>query len=244
MFNRLLLIALTGLIGACTPGIDGLVHDKSLTRQSLLQGGITIAGISAKAGILKEGHQDTYSERLKMAMQDELKGLAISSENELLYAMKREDHALIMEEFSQRGTLSAANINRLKNKLTNRYVALTRIDSNTVNNERSNQLETLDRNGKVMRPASTTSKSTRTIYTRLYLFDLQTGKRVWGGSIHMSRNSSRNYEHDNTAVNFIRGISALASGMDSAYPYPAAPSEAVLLDNIFSGFAENLMKLK
>ena len=244
MFKRLLLLVLTGLISACTPGIDGLVHDKSLSRLSLQQGGISIAGISAKPDVLDEGHRDTYSEQLKKALQDELQDVAIVSENDLLYLLKREEHAFILEEFSRRSSLSAANINRLKNKLKTRYVALARIDSNTVKNDRSNQLESIDRNGKVIRPASTISKSTRTVYTRLYLFDLQNGKRVWGGSIHLSRNSSRSYEHDNTAVNLIRGISALSSGMDSAYPYPQPPSEQALLESIFSGFAETLNKLK
>ncbi|MDH5184287.1 MAG: hypothetical protein OEX12_10395 [Gammaproteobacteria bacterium] len=244
MFKRVLLIVATSLITACTPGIDGLVHDKSLTLESLQQGGISIAGLGAKSGVLNQGHQDTYSELLRQALEDDLKGIAIVSENELLHAIRREDHALIVEEFSRRGTLSAININRLKNKLNTRYVALTQIDSNTVKNERSNQLESIDRNGKVLRPASTTSKSTRTVYARLYLFDLRSGKRVWGGSIHLSRNSSRSYGHDNTAVNLIRGISALSSGMDSAYPYPQAPSEGELLNSIFSAFAENLGKLK
>lgn len=244
MLKRLLLIVATSLVAACTPGIDGLVHDKSLTRQSLQQGGITIAGLSTKSAGLSQGNLDTYSERLKEALRDDLKGIAIVSENELLYTIKREDHALIVDEFSRRASLSAANINRLKNKAKTRYVALSRIDSNSVKNERSNQLESIDRNGKVIRPASTISKSTRTIYTRLYLFDLQSGKRVWGGSINLSRSTSRSYEHDNSAINLIRGISALSSGMDSAYPYPDAPSEQGLLESIFSGFAENLKKLK
>jgi len=244
MHKRLLLALISGFISACTPGIDGLVHDKSLSSQSLQQGGIAIAGLSAKSGVLSASHTEAYSEQLKQALQSELKALRIVSENELLYTLKRDEHALVMDEFSRRASLSAANINRLKGATKSRYIALAQVDSNTLSNKRTNQLESLDRYGKVIRPASTISETTRTIYSRLYLFDLHSGKRVWGGSIHLSRSANRRYEHDNTAVNLIRGISALSSGMDSAYPYPQAPSETELLGSIFSAFAENLSKLK
>lgn len=244
MYKRVLLAVISGFISACTPGIEGLVHDKSLNSHNLQLGGIAIAGLSAKSGVLSTSHTDTYSEQLKQALQAELKALRIVSENELLYTLKRDEHALIMDEFSRRGSLSAANINRLKGASKSRYIALAQVDSNTISNKRTNQLESKDRNGKIIRPASTISETTRTIYSRLYLFDLQSGKRVWGGSIHLSRSASRRYEHDNTAVNLIRGISALSSGMDSAYPYPQPPSESPLLVSIFSAFAENLAKLK
>lgn len=244
MIKHLVLLLLASLMAACTPAIDGLVHDKSLSKQSLQQGGIAIAGLSSKEGALSASHTDSYSEQLKQALQNELKGLRIIPENELIYAMKREEHALVIDEFSRRSSLSAANINRLKAGLKVRYVAMARIDSNTISNKRSNQLESVDRYGKIIRPASTISETTRTIYTRLYLFDLHSGKRVWGGSIHLSRSRSRSYEHNNAAVNLIRGISALSSGMDSAYPYPQAPEEGDLLGSIFTGFAENLAKLK
>jgi hypothetical protein len=230
---------------ACTPSINGLVHDKSFTKQSMTNGGIVVAGVTGSAKVIDPKSRNVYAAVLAEELRDELKGVQIMPVNDIINAMSAQQHNAILDEFSKNDTLSAASMNKLKAGTRAQYAALARVNNNSVTNNRSNQLATTDARGNIIKPAQTISTSRRDVAVSLYIFDLGSGKRVWGGNIGLGRERNKTYTHENAALNIIRGVSALASGnLDAAYPYPAPPGEKDLLASIFNGFGDNLADMK
>jgi hypothetical protein len=244
MLKKLIPVLILGLT-ACTPSIDGLVHDKSFTKQSMTNGGIVVAGVTGSPKLIDPKNRNIYAAVLTEELRDELKGVQIMPVNDIINAMNVQQHNAILDEFSNNDTLSAASMNKLKATTRAQYVALARVNNNRVSNKRVNQLETTDSKGNVIKPAQTISTSRRDAAVSLYIFDLGSGKRVWGGNIGLGRERNKTYTHENATLNIIRGVTALAKGnLDAAYPYPAPPSEKDLLASIFNGFGDNLAEMK
>ncbi|MBD3669306.1 MAG: hypothetical protein HUJ29_00920 [Gammaproteobacteria bacterium] len=237
----LLLLALT----ACTPRIDGLVHDKSFNKGSMVNGAMTVAGVTGVDKSIDPKQRNIYGAILTEELRDELETVRIAPVNDIVNAMSATEHNAILDEFSKNDSLSAANMNKLKASTKSRYIVLARVNRNSVKQDRTNQLPTYDTKGNEISPAKTISMSRRDMAVTLYIFDLQSGKRVWGGDIGLGRENKKTYTHESAALNIIRGVSALASGdLNAAYPFPEPPTEKSLLASIFDGFGDNLADLK
>lgn len=234
------------LLSACTPKISGLLHDPTFNASTLYNGRLIVGGVtmSPNLGTLPAEQGDLYAGILTDRFLAKRKQLSVFSSAEILRVIGRERHNEILNEFAKNGLLSKASIADLGKSGKARYVALARIDSDTISRNRTHNAETRDKEGKVVTPANSVSTVTRTITTTLYIFDTKLGKAVWGGILTTTNSNSRTYYHDNKTMNDIRRLQAITGGLDKALPYPDPPGMNEMCRDAFTGFAKNLPELK
>ena len=73
------------------------------------------------------------------------------------------------------------------------------------------------------------------------VFDAETGKLAWSGSIAKTKEESKSYKkkEDSLFVSVVKGVFGTEK---EELPYPATPSREEVLVSIFKGFAANLPK--
>jgi len=230
---------------ACATKVDGLYVSDSfqpatLKSEALVTGGV----VDVKAAQTRED-SNLYSALLLNEIKDERKYVSVKPVETLIQALGDAGYNEVLTKYTKSG-LDAATLGQIAGKVPGvRFVAMTKIESNTTQKNESRQAasETKDDKGKVTKtPESVTKTHKRTVLASMHIYDLTKRDVAFSGQVSKTLEASRNYTID-TVGNVLSVVNAIKGKDDDAtYPTPEAPGTRDVLAEVFEGFAENFPK--
>ncbi len=224
------------LATSCATKIAGLTHDPSFTYDTIVSSKIMVGGVASIVNNISATTTIAYSDILRSQFTKQRKELNVVSSRKLVSKLGRKKYDRLMSEHRETGALSSSSLGVVRSKFKGvRYVIFARIEKNeTERNIKTRDIYETKKmpNGKkikVKKGYDITYYSRRKASVSLYIYDLDMGKSVWGGSVNKTVSNSNLYQ--------------IRPGRYSrTRKYPDMPNTKQVLSRIFGGFAENLPK--
>jgi|GEM_PF-2492685 hypothetical protein len=224
-------LAIIGGLSGCATRIAGLKHDPEFTYQRLHTDKLAVAGVVVAKGALDLPRESRRAELLSRQISTHRPDLKQQPTSYLLNTIGVTSYKKLLDEYRQFGFLSKARLTQLATSKDNaRFIFFARIEKDDIENE-------LDR------PADETARSkdrgiiartTRGLEVSFRIYDLQTLRSVWSGSIKKYDYNRKEYAHQLTAE---------GKPLDETkLKFPSAPTTDTVLGFVFRGFVENLPK--
>lgn len=194
---RFLSVFLTSLIllqfTACAPHVAGLRHDESFNYDSVVNGGIAIAGVSATFTEFPDGQKNQLAEIFRRAIIDKREGYRVLPAG-LLEQRMGDGYSVMLDNFHDGAVISPEDIALLQQKqIPARYLLLSRIENHAVRENRNNT-PVYDDNDKATDRVTVTLQTIADITAFSSIYDLQKGVSVWSGSITQNITKENSFE--------------------------------------------------
>lgn len=244
--SLLALSLLLSLLSACAPQVAGLQHDQSFSHQSVMQGGMAIASVSATYTELTPEHQNQLAEVFRRAVVDARKEYRVVPAGQLEQHLGSASYKTLIKNFQSGGVLSPADLSMLKEKATPaRYLLLSRLENYSTRENREEYLVNDDK-GKATDRANVSLQSIGEVTAFSNIYDLQQGNSVWSGSITQEMSNTSNFE-TYAGSSFKKALEDAATSLIlgdevTGREFPEPPELDKVAKKVFQGFAANLPK--
>lgn len=235
------LILIASLVG-CAAHVSGLQHDKSFNYNAVKAGGIAVGGVTSIIDQVSEQELNYFGELYRRQIVEERGEFRVVPVGKIANGLG-DDYQPLMEGFRAHGVVDEKSVSQLRQlNLPAQYVIFSRIEDHYVE-ENNSESPVFDKDGKEVKNKTNVTLSTVanvTAFTRIY--DRQTGKSVWSGSVTQSKTNENSFE-SYSGSSFKKALAdAIIGDIAESREQPPEPEFNDVLSQVFRGFAENLPK--
>lgn len=239
------LILATLLLSGCGGmTMTGGYIDPGFVHQTILGGRMTVVGVVSSVQDLTVKERNDYASVLRTNFLEYRKDYSVAPSGDLVNKIGKDSYSQILGNYKETGSLSAENLQKIKETMGVKYAVLARIESDqTTNGPRRNSMSY---SGKIE------SIATRKMMVSMNIYDLDANRSVFSGNIEGNTDETALHDKYSPRNDFASGLSGIINAAkggkieappteDELYPYPFVDPKRILND-IFRQFAWNLPK--
>ncbi|MCK4838944.1 MAG: hypothetical protein KAS94_09065 [Desulfobulbaceae bacterium] len=238
------ILSLLILSGCGGMTMTGGYIDPGFVHQSILEGRMAIVGVVSSVQDLTVKERNDYAAVLKTNIMEYRKDYSVTSSGDLVNKIGRDNYNLILDNYKVTGGLSTENLQTIKEAMGVKYAVISRIESDETTKDK--RTPSMSYSGKIE------AKATRTMTASLNIYDIDTGKSVFGGNIEGYEYETEYHDKYTPRNDFASGLAGIINAAkgkqadvpqteDELYPYPFIDPKRIL-NRIFQQFSRNLPK--
>lgn len=244
--SSVLLAALLCLLPACKTPVTGLQQHASFTYEATTEHRFLIGGVVSSYKKLDAIKQIRFADLLARTMQTELPHIRIVPSGAVLKAVGQQRFDALLDAYRLTGVITPRDVTELQMAFPDgRYLILCNIEQDQIDQEQ-NETETevadseedrQQRNFELIR-VDLSLITSREMGASFLIYDLQDHQVMWSGFIR--KTISRSSDSSRTFRKTFRWHDGFLDDLTVERNYPAAATQADLLEEIFNGFTENM----
>ncbi len=227
-------------LSGCTAHMSGLTVNRYFTEESLLQGGLIWAGITAADKKWSSEEQEQYWQIVADAITRKRPDIPLRSPQRIIRKLGEALFSDILHDFSTDGELSHNSLTILQSSASGtRYILFSRIVKDRILHHHRSEVETGDPKQQYTTVYETVRETA--VYSRI--FDLTTLMPVWSGTIlkKFSKTNVNPHSHNKSIGQDIVN-ELLEDAVFGDYPKPKSLEK--ILKRAFTGIAGNFPQKK
>ncbi len=244
--SSVLLAALLCLLPACKTPVTGLQHHASFTYEATTQHQFVIGGVVSSHKKLTEIKRIRFGDLLGRTFHSELPHIKTVPTGALIKALGQQRFNALLDAYRLTGVIKQQDVTELQAAMPDaRYLILSNIEQDQIDQE-EHETETEEADSEEDRQQRNFERirvdlsmiTSRELGASLLIYDFKDHQVMWSGfidkTISRSNDSSRTYRKS------FRWHDGFIDDFTVDRNYPEAATQADLLEDIFSGFAENM----
>ena len=221
----LITTALLALTSGCTPKLQYLAMDPSMTHAAMAQGKVAVMPVGVSTDAVADEEVEQMQHRISSAISERrgaIPVLGLSHVQQSLESLPPDDHPAAI--FAATGSLPAERVKELSGALGARYVVVASISNYAASTYRDSERRKITNSkGKVVGHDNYTMMNHEgSLSGGMTVFDGETGMAVWEGRHTVSDVNTNEYKD---AGNVIEAVVEIAAKERKTYPPPPRPSE-------------------
>ncbi len=254
-FRFVACLAIGFSIAACAAKLKHVEVDSGLSRESLARDGLAVLGCTSVDPSDSDFEiSNLLTSKLVSELREEREGVKIVAWGDVRSVVGDSLLQQCLGSVREYGSIKQAELDSLALSMRSRarYPIVHRIVSNETYSGESDAMQGAEKVG-------TDVSTTRVVTVEFAVYDLDSRKRVWNGTIEGKSSNQTTYtlpkeekeeedeEDSGGVVDFVAGLFGLGGDDDDAQKAtalnaPAAPSLKSVMDNVYSEFADELFK--